>query len=436
MANPSINLGNGNWSVKESKLLGSRPIKDKIAPIEFDVTRASTATRVNKQGLIETVNSNIARIDYSNDSNGALLLEGQSTNLITYSEAFDNAYWNKSGSSVVSGFTSPDGDANAFKLLNSAVTSTHYLKKESISVSSGVDYTFSILSKKGENDFITVMLQGTGWLGSSKQVSFNLANGTFDYADTGLTYKSTLLSSGFYRIEVTNETVSTSVNLRVYTSVTVNNTSSYLGDGTSGVYIWGAQLEEGSYATSYIPTSGTAQTRVAETCGGAGDASSINSEEGVLYAEISALADDGTTRYISINNGNTSDLISIIFFNNSTITSRIVINGSTTYLSSGLLTQTEFFKVAIKYKLNDYALWVNGIEVDINNSLGSIAPNKLTRLDFGRWITDKFYGNTKDLRVYNTALSDEELIYLTGTLGEDYYNNYLEMSNNLNYTIQ
>jgi len=260
----TLKFGNGEWATKEGSTLAFNDENGNFKPLPFNFERAGSATRVNKEGLIEVVGNNEPRIDFKDNTKGALLLEPQRSNLIQYSEAFNETYWNKSNTNVVSSQLSPKGDTSAFKLLNSAVTSTHYLNRSSISVASGVDYTFSILAKKGGNDFITVMLQGTGWLGSSKQVSFNLANGTFDYADTGLTYKSTLLSSGFYRIEVTNETASTSVNLRVYTSATVNNTSSYLGDGTSGVYLWGAQLEAGSYATSYIPTSGGIGTRSKE----------------------------------------------------------------------------------------------------------------------------------------------------------------------------
>ena len=84
------------------------------------------------------------------------------------------------------------------------------------------------------------------------------------------------------------------------TEVINNNIPSYQGDGTSGIYIWGAQLEEGSYATSYIPTNGGTATRLADVCNGAGNEQVINSTEGVFYFEGSALANDGTTRIISL----------------------------------------------------------------------------------------------------------------------------------------
>jgi len=404
---------------------------------DFDFSRNTIATRINSQGLIETVASGVSRLNYpliDGVVNGcpSHLLEPQRLQKIQYSEAFDNAYWSKSNTNVVSGQLSPKGDTSAFKLLNSAVTSTHYLKKEPISVASGVDYTFSILAKKGENDFITVMLQGTGWLGSSKQVSFNLANGTFDYADTGLTYKSTLLSSGFYRIEVTNETASTSVNLRVYTSATVNNTSSYLGDGSSGVYIWGAQLEQGSYATSYIPNYGTSAgiTRVAETANGAGNASTFNSSEGVLMVEISALADELTSRTISVNSGSSNRVFVQFRASGTEVLSGVVVGGSVQGSTMPFsISQTSNIKLAIKYKLNDFSFWVNGFEV--GTSTGNVfTGGTLNDLSFDSGDgAEDFYGNVKQIQYFDSALNDSELETLTS------WTSFTAMANALNYTI-
>ena len=429
MAKPKLALIPATQGSKLYSVLPANGVGD------FDFSRNTIATRINSQGLIETVASGVSRLNYpliDGVVNGcpSHLLEPQRLQKIQYSEAFDNAYWSKSNTNVVSGQLSPKGDTSAFKLLNSAVTSTHYLKKEPISVASGVDYTFSILAKKGENDFITVMLQGTGWLGSSKQVSFNLANGTFDYADTGLTYKSTLLSSGFYRIEVTNETASTSVNLRVYTSATVNNTSSYLGDGSSGVYIWGAQLEQGSYATSYIPNYGTSAgvTRSAETANGSGDASTFNDSEGVLMAELSGFKNDSNYRAISVSDGTDANRINIWIWNDGRLRADLTsasVEQAGVFLNYDMTSST---KIALKYKLNDFSVWVNGIEVytfSISNT-----PIALNNISFYQGsVLYPFYGNTKQLQYFDSALNDTELEKLTS------YTSFTAMANAQSYTI-
>ena len=378
MANASINLGNGNWSVKESKLLGSRPIKDKIAPIEFDVTRASTATRVNKQGLIETVNSNIARIDYSNDAKGALLLEGQSTNLVTYSEDFSDSSWTKIDLSVVGGFLSPDGANNAYKITGTNISNlaTNYnptdVKTHSRTIYARTTSGSGLLHLCSHN--------------SNTDSLFNITEQWQRFEVRG--YNATG-STNFYAVD-------------------------FRGSSTlTEVLVFGADAEENSYATSYIPTAGTTQTRVAETCGGAGSSSSINSEEGVLYAEISALADDGTNRYISLSDGTNNNDIRIYFDLSGYISVLSKVNGSTqVFLNTDVYTQTDFNKIAFKYKENDFALWINGVEVATDLSGVTNTTGTLNQLAFNGNLTP-FYGNTKDLRVYSTALTDSELAILT-----------------------
>ena len=381
MANASINLGNGNWSVKESKLLGSRPIKDKIAPIEFDVTRASTATRVNKQGLIETVNSNIARIDYSNNAKGALLLEPQSTNLINYSELFSDASWTKQSGIIPTYNTmetlSPDGTYNATKFIGDGAAGVY---KAGNTVSGAIARTVYLKSVTGTTTAI------------------------FKDPNAG--------GAGVVNLTITNE-------WKRFELIGSNGSSSqglWIDNITSdGLYMWGAQLEQNSYATSYIPTlTGTAQTRVAETCGGAGDASSINSEEGVLYAETATLANDGI-RQISLSSGSNSNRVAISYNTNGRLDANVISGGGfqAIFNYTGVVNPNTQNKIALKYKLNDFALWVNGVEV-ANDSSG-ITPIGLSVLNLSSAgiASEIFYGNTKDLRVYNTALTDSELQALT-----------------------
>ncbi|MCP4553689.1 MAG: hypothetical protein GY834_16980, partial [Bacteroidetes bacterium] len=116
MAN-TLKFGAGQWATKEGLALAYNDENNNFKPLPFTFTRSSNATVVNKAGLIETVGNGIPRIDFLGNTQGALKLEPQRTNLITQSEAFDNSYWTKNGASVTSGFTPPDGTNNAYKLV-------------------------------------------------------------------------------------------------------------------------------------------------------------------------------------------------------------------------------------------------------------------------------------------------------------------------------
>jgi hypothetical protein len=178
-----------------------------------------------------------------------------------------------------------------------------------------------------------------------------------------------------------------------------------------GYYVYGAQYEVGSCATSYIPTSGSAVTRVADVCNNGGNDQVINSTEGVLYAEISTF-DDTTIKIITIGDGTSSNRIQLFYFNGASIYGSCIVGGvSQASLFTNIDVSTNI-KVAFKYKINDFALWVNGFEVGIDTS-GTV-PTGLNTLLFDSGVgTSNFYGNAKDLRVYNTALSDSELAALT-----------------------
>ena len=197
-----------------------------------------------------------------------------------------------------------------------------------------------------------------------------------------------------------------------------DNSFIYSGDGTSGVYIYGAMLEEGSYATSYIPTNGAIATRLADACTDAGTSDTFNSSEGVLMAEISALADDLTDRTIALSDGTTSNTVRIEYLSVSNAIWAVVTNTSTggnqAILQYTYPDITINNKVAIKYKENDFSLYVNGIKVATDTSGVTFSANTLNTLNFNRSNNDRdFYGNVKQIQYFDTALTDEELQALT-----------------------
>ena len=380
MAN-TFNLGNGSWAQKTEKLLAYNAENDNYKPLPFDFDRSTGATRVNKQGLIETVGTDEPRIDFLNNTKGHLLLEPQRTNIITYSEDFNAAGWNTfsvDGGTVIrtSNYSiSPSGEQNSTKLnFTSEYVSLFY----NFTGISG-DASASIYVKGVAGEVIA--------FGFGTDVSFGQ-----DFT----------LNGQWQRLEFNATSTNTSLNITAWGS-TRNATE---------IEVYGAQLEPGSYATSYIPTQGSAVTRSAESCNGAGNSTVINSTEGVLYAEIAALADDGTSRRISLSSGSTSNTVEILFQNTGTVSFQVKSGNSFQGGGTFNLTQTEFNKIAVKYKANDLALWVNGSERSTDTSANT--PIGLSELAFDNGGGGSyFYGNVKDIKVYNTALSDSELQALT-----------------------
>ena len=403
----TLNLGNGNWATKEDSLLAYNSENGNFKPLPFDFTRASSATVVNQSGLIETVGSGTPRIDFLGNTKGALLLEPQRTNQYIYSNSFD-VFWSKVNSSTIANSaTSPEGINNAYLLRENTANGSHDLR-QGATVISGLDYTYSIFVKKTEEGGDRNLTFFNA--GPNSSISFNTSDGTFFSVSSINSYSSEDYGNGWWRVMFSDTATSTAFN----TILILNNgSSSYTGDGVSGVYIYGAQLEQGSYPTSYIPTSGSAVTRSADVCNNAGNNQVINSTEGVLYAEISALANDGTSRRIAISDGGYSNRIYLEFDEVSNRIFFTIISGGNSYFiiyTSFDLTISS--KIALKYKFNDMALWFNGIKVGENTT--AIMPVNLSELSFDDGgNTSKFYGNIKDVRVYNTALTDAELQALT-----------------------
>ncbi len=210
--------------------------------------------------------------------------------------------------------------------------------------------------------------------------------------------------NGWHRLSGTITTASTTLSCFIY------GNGGY-SESEGSTYIWGAQLEEQSYATSYIPSSGATNTRLQDIANNSGNSSLINSTEGVLYGEIAALTDSDANRAISLfeDNNNTISIFYITATN--TIRALILTNGGTKVLIEFVLNDaTDFNKIAFKYKENDCALWVNGIEVGTDAT--ATIPTALNSLNFD-YVSNPFYGKTKALAVYKEALTDAELQSLT-----------------------
>jgi len=392
---------------------------------DFTFSRGSNATRVNKDGLIETTTGDTPRLDYSDGSCPSLLLEPQSTNLVTYSEDFSNSDWTNTNVSLTSGFASPSGDLNAFKLINNSTASVNKYIRTIPSATSGIDYSLSVFAKKGEYDNLRIE-DGN----NSRGAWFDLSNGTFSAVGTTVVAKIEDYGNGWYKCSVSKPSVTTSVFFIISGS---NSQSLQVGDGTSGVYIYGAQIEQGSFPTSYIPTNGATATRLADVCNSAGTSDTFNDSEGVLFVDSATLVEGEDIRIIGLSDGSTDNRISITYHSTE---NRVQIfgskNGTTVFNLEYLNTiKTDYNKIAVKYNTSSVDFYYNGFLVDTEVPSDMFDANILNSLNFDRIDNNNnFYGKTKQVQYYNSALTDSEIEELTS------WESFLEMAAGQNYTIK
>jgi len=309
--------------------------------------------------------ANIPRLDYLNSTCPKLLLEPQRTNLMTFSEQFNNAAYTKTNVSVTSNsIVSPDGNASADFIIPSVTNGIHSASLASAAVSSGT-HTLSVFAKKGLYKNLLVWFDGhSGGIGvnlDTLAIFRNTNNSGFKIENYG---------NGWIRISVTcTVSISSPPNFYIYDN-SATPVISWAGNGTDGLYLWGAQLEAGAYATSYIPTLATSQTRVADAASKAGISSLIGQTEGVVFVNFNnrLLASYPNEYIVQIISGTTQLWLRKELAGNS-FTARLIVSGSTIWtFASSILPINGNNKIAIAYKTGDSAVFLNGAQVSSTNT--------------------------------------------------------------------
>ena len=406
MAN-TFKFGNGEWAVGKETALAYNDENSNFKPLAFTFDRASTATVVNKQGLIETVGTDEPRIDFLNNTKGDLLLEPERTNKNLFSTDFSQ--FTAVEATLDKSFTAPDGTLNATKLTDNSVNSTHRIIKTCTTSSSG-SVTYSVFLKKGTMTNAVLNLFSGSTIGRATvdldSGTITLNNGTSaDIEDYG---------DDWYRCSVTGTLGSTSTTIYVYMG---DSTSSYVGTNQD-LYVWGAQLEEGSYATSYIPTQGSAVTRSVDY---------TNIENSPILQGTNQFTLFFEAKDFLLVNGTNSTFDNIMFvlgagqsaYDSGT---GIHIYNRTWYYFNGTsavgigvcyngLTDGKF---AISYDGTRFTRYAGGIKLgEFVTSASMVNWDTITTGAMGDAQNDERNFNLSDLRLYNTALTDAELIQLT-----------------------
>ena len=411
MAN-TLKFGNGEWYGKKDTILAYNDENNNYKPLPFDFSRDGSATVVNKDGLIETVGSGEPRIDYKDDSKGALLLEPSRSNKITYSDLQSQVVWYSGSAWTVSDNSqiSPQGILNASSLTEDLTNGFHSGYYNSV-IDNGYtgDYTISCFAKYNGRYLALSPKSAT------ERTIFDLQNGSiYQLGDGGVTAKIDNYGNGWYRCSVTCSFSNENVNFEHL--LANNNSLQYQGDGVSGIYIYGCQAEAGSYPTSYIQTQGSSVTRLADSCVDAGNDQVFNDNEGVIYVETQPFIDgDFTSVYISLSNNTTgNDFITIQHRNSGQL--RVYAGNFSTIIFLQNIDMSENLKIALQYKnITDFKLYVNGISYPIYSTPTNSAFVGLNTFDFklrgstsGYWL-----GQVKEAKYFNTALTDQELQALT-----------------------
>jgi hypothetical protein len=382
MAN-TFKFGNKNWAWKEDYVLAYNDENNNFKPLPFDFTRSSSATRVNKNGLIEVVGSGEPRVDYLNNADGHLLLEPSRTNLFPYSEAFSDSSWSKNaGTTITDNYAiSPDGTQNASRYLGTGTSGINY--KTQLPVSSHT-VSFWVKSNNGQNQFCRL-------LGDSSNISNNI-----------------LVTTEWSKIEYTF----TGSNLTNKANGIIRDSS----DNDIDILIYGGQLEQGSYATSYIPTSGSSVTRAAEASSQTLNNQVAISGQGSLYFEFQSDALESYTQRILTIYTDASNIIEIqlaaantmSFVSAKSSETGVVITKSAPAITLGSVT-----KIAAAFNSADFVFYVNGVQVGTDTTAGKSVPN-VSITKFSRYNdTTPLVGKVKNLKLYDTRLSNAELASLT-----------------------
>jgi len=352
--------------------------------LSFYRASANVDITFNSVSVKEVFENNIPRVDYLNNSNGSLILEPQRSNLITYSEDFSQ--WTNQGSGTGSApvvtsnnAISPDGTQNADKVVFNKGTGVTPADFSVLTTSFTSQSNTASVYIKADSPQRIVIRNSSTWVG-------------YD------------IGTEWTRIEKTDTGGSLQIGLRDgYGIADVPNTAT--------VYLWGAQVEAGSYATTLINTSGSSVTRNADTCELTNVADRIGQTEGSIFIELDVNSRVLSSSWaFSLNDGTTSNYIGLRRSGGAEFFVHINVSGTTTALIATGITSGKN-KISIGYASNNIIVYVNGVNVGTDTSSGIPTTSDL---QIGNLISNRsLEDSVSAFKLYNTRLTNTELQALT-----------------------
>jgi hypothetical protein len=383
------------------------------------VTRAlNTATVINSSGLIATVNADLPRFDYDPSTLACkgLLIEESRINRILYSEDFSNANWAKTGVTVSANATvAPDGNTTADALVEDGATGLH-ITQQFFTFATATAYTISLFIKPSLRTWVQVFLP-TAAFGAAQGGYFNLSGagslGNVTGAPTSRTI--TAFPNGWYRITITaTSTASAGGNIGI-AAASANGTTSYAGsNGSTALSLWGADLEIGAFATSYIAnlaTGTTTRNTDVVSMTGTNFSDWYNASEGAFLAEYSSYAATASGFSKSVISVNDTTLSNRLYVNiNASAVPFLFINSSNSAqanMNTGVtLTNETTTKTAFAYKVDSFVAATNGATV-VTDNLGTVPTT--TALNIGHQVNfSSLFGHMKKLSYWPQRLINNE----------------------------
>jgi hypothetical protein len=393
---------------------------------------AGVATRVNASGLIETVPDNVLRLDYPVTGGcPAALIEPAGTNLAWHSQTWaTGTNWFLTNTTTATGTTGtldPLGTNTANAISPTEVNDSHFLASNNptaVSYTSGTIYTQSAFFKQGTGaagryvqlTFPSARFTQLGYANFDLQTGVLVASGGTADANRAASIEN--YGNGWYRCRLTATCNSTGTGVGVIpvliTASGDTRAPSFKGVTGDVLYGWGAQLETGAVATSYIPTTTASATRAADVCSVSGVSGYIGQTEGTIYAEVDLKNFEQNARIIALSDGTTNNRITLIF--NTASRFRLLANVSTSGqvdLSSSAQV-SGIYKVAVAYKENDYAFYLNGTQIGTDTSAlvpacTSVFLGKIESSASTNFLNDRI----RAAAIYTTRLSNAQLIDMT-----------------------
>jgi hypothetical protein len=375
---------------------------------QITFTRASSATFFDSAGVLQSAANNVPRFDYNPATLAArgLLIEEARTNLLTYSEEFDDASWTKLNSSVTANaVVAPDGTLTGDLLIPNTTNAQHRLDQTPTSTTTS--QTFSVYAKAGGYNFVGLRIGGSG-------TSFNLSTGAVSASGSGSVGSITAVGNGWYRCSIVVAAAAANDIARINVADAATPAASFAGDGFSGIYIWGAQLEAGAFPTSYIPTTTTALTRAADVASVNTLSPWFNASEGTLFAEAQWFGLTANDYYMAFNDGTSNNVLGIGINSAGNFRFVAIVGGSTeASIISGAATINTTFKHAGAYELNNYAATANGASPNQDTTANVPSGISSMSLNSSLGTTNQLNGYLRRITYYPRRLSNAELQAIT-----------------------
>lgn len=382
--------------------------------VPFEVIRATPRTRVNQNGLIETIGNNIAAFDYGAGSCPAFNPWESRANLVQRSEEFNDAYWSKAELSVdTNAATAPDGSTTADKIIPSTNNTTKSFSRGSVFVADGTPHTWSIYVKA---DGYRYVVFGEGTI-ADNSLTFDAQDGVYTQNGAAPFYTSLLtpenMGNGWYRIGYTTDLASTFYDNFTFfvTNSPTGSADTFVGDGVSGVLIWGAQIEAGDSASPYIPTTSSAVTRNAEVIRNTSATAYIGQTEGAIAQRIIVTDSSDVRPILDVHDGTTSDRI-FIYMDGMDLTVQMSVGGilQGTVVAESLTAGQHSY--CFTYDAFVIKLYVDGVLV---NEVPVVSVPVCDSFNIGSDLTEVFFynGHLFEPVFYTSVPSNQQCINLS-----------------------